>query len=578
MKISFVMINSKSGLDFENYTETLIADIKKVYSCDKADFYTTNEQIRKCILNINDKDYFLDFTHLVTNDTLQLKIDLSPRVEINDLDKDLHDLKIRIKDLIIDDWERCVWLEDGQSASFAENLYGRVHNIENSMRRLINKILFYRLGGAWWESYIPSKLQNKYNHRNGAYEAKAPSFKKVHTNLLSMDTDDLLSILELKTYKIKKKTFLGNPDPLLHGFAETEHHIKHQQDINLFKQLMNNIMYDEKNESHQKKLTKLLKEQVEVDQDFWEKYFSPVFSCSLREFKGYWKNFYDDRNHVAHNKLIDYKLYRKYTQTIERIEAIIKDAESSFDNILEKDSSVFLAQLKENEEATQILNNHQELIEEESGVRIRNYDDIREEFLLAIDDTFESLKGDFYSRLDLEVVYTEPELNDEIETIFEITNNISNKSLTVEVESGIDDSPGYRSELTLKVYFNDELKETFEAYYQNGEARFDEEQSNYMPEIYDEFDLQGVISSYDFISSLLEVEMPEVPEEDLASFSCGDCNEYAVNLSEENEYKVGICLYCGHLNEVGGCLRCDSFIDNTVDSLCDSCQEYVDKQ
>lgn len=113
---------------------------------------------------------------------------------------------------MIGEWEQCVWLEDSQSELFAEELYKKVHNVENSLRRLINSILFFKLGGDWWGNYMPADLINKYNQRNDQYRRRTPSFDNIHTNLMSIDTGDLIRILSYKTYKLRKNSIFRDDD------------------------------------------------------------------------------------------------------------------------------------------------------------------------------------------------------------------------------------------------------------------------------------------------------------------------------------------------------------------------------
>jgi hypothetical protein len=585
--ISFVMINSKiTDLDFKQYTDNLLLKIKSDLNYDEAAVYDDNEdQIRRCKLRIKEQVYFLSFTHIENRKFSQLIIQIEPRNEcksVADFDKELHELKINIKDLIIDQWEQCVWLTDAQSSMFAEDLYSKVHKVENSLRRLINKIMFYKVGGAWWENYIPHKLKSKYNLRNSSYQQKSPGFKNVHTNLLSMDTDDLLSILELKTYKLDAKLILSESKikPILLDFPSEEKDLKRKHNIIKFKQKFNDVMFDEKDNELKNSLFKLLKEQSSVEVDFWEEHFSGFFPCTLREFKGYWQNFNSDRNHVAHNKLIEHRLYNKFNQNIDLLVNVIEEAEKKFDQELEKDSKTFLMELElEYIQDQEMQDNHDFLIQEETGVSILTEDDIKEGFLELITDKFEELKDDIYPRLDLQVYYFEPELaSGFIEDIFIVESNITDIKITVKCSAEIEDSPGSVSEVYFDIHVNENLSETFKITFSNGSYSYNEEQGNYMPDSKDIFDTQHLNDAILHIHSIIDTEIPVISEEDLASFECEECRKFTVNLSEENGYSVGTCISCGHKNRVGECLRCQEFIDSQEDILCDSCLEYINAQ
>lgn len=147
--IKFVMINKKNSRNFEfhSYTEQIMEKVKSDLNSNSLEFYSNKETIRKCTFEYKQTDFFVTFTVAATHETVQLKVDvILPSNDSSNLE--LHDLKIKIKDSMIADWEQCVWLEDTQSELFAEELYKKVHSVENSLRRLINSIMFFKLGGT----------------------------------------------------------------------------------------------------------------------------------------------------------------------------------------------------------------------------------------------------------------------------------------------------------------------------------------------------------------------------------------------------------------------------------------------
>ncbi|WP_234784289.1 hypothetical protein, partial [Bacillus mycoides] len=565
--IRFIMIENKlNEFDFKKYTNELMNKVEQNLNLTHLSFYRTEESKRSCSLTLADKDYFIDF--IIFNTPFgydQLKVDISPKEKEN-ADKKLHGLKIMIKDLMIEDWMQCVWLTDHQSEEFAEDLYKNVHSVENSLRRLINTVLSHHLGGDWWK-FMPTHLTNKYSSRIRGYQDRAPSFKNVYANLFSIDTDDLVSILEYRTYRMKVQSMFSESDPFSHESLVLN------PTLGQFNYIMSNIINNDKSiEKQQNDLTKLLEEQMEVDIDFWEKFFSPCFSCALREFSGKWKNFSDDRNHVAHNKLIDDKLYLKFKKSMEDLLGIITEAEEKFEKYLQEKSTQML-------EYRRFITQREEKqsIAEQAGIEILDAYGIIGLFQEHINETFESIYDEIYYRTDIEEIYDHPILT-EYEKIFEIKNNIFKNSIHVDVEPDIDEADGCTSMIKLLVYYNDDLKETFEISYINGEAEYNEDQNNFMPKTEDELNVSSLEKIESFIYELLEKEMPEISEEHLAPFVCEECSELTVNLSEENNYGLGVCINCGHENKVGVCLRCENIIDQEEDALCDSCMDYIDKQ
>lgn len=489
---------------------------------------------------------------------------------------------------MITDWEQCVWLEDRQSEAFADSLYKDIHLVENSLRRLINTVLFYNLGGDWWEVYMPIDLTKKYNQRNDPYKRRAPSFENIHTNLMSIDTGDLVKILGFKTYKIKEgNIFRGNIIDLEDPFTDARqvHSLSREEKENLkqFQYIMNNIIYDEGAIAHfQTKLSALLTGQLEVDKDFWKDYFSNWFSCDFRQFEGRWGEFNTDRNHVAHNKLIDNKLYEKFKTSMSQVLKMITEAEEKFSAYLEAEMSQFLDELEQMNEAESFQRelDYKSLIEEEAGVNIRQHDSIIELFQEHITNNFDELKQQLYYRADLEITYNEPLLTEETE-IFRVEYSVGNINLKVMSEPFIDDSEGATSCVKFNIIYNDvDLQKRFRISYTNGEAEYNEDQTNYMPVTIDELYVSELEKLQEFIESFLEEHMPEVDEDEIAEYACESCHQFTIFLSiEDNEkYEQGKCLHCGHSNPVGECIRCESIINQPTDGLCDTCQEYIERQ
>ncbi|WP_368895555.1 hypothetical protein [Priestia megaterium] len=573
------MIDIKlDNFNLEKYTDELMEKVKIELNSETLSFYQTEESKRSCFLILDKKEYFIDFIFMATHENFQLKVDIRAK-EKEKADKALHDLKIKIKDLIVEDWKQCVWLTDHQSEEFAEDLYKNVHSVENSLRRVINTVLFHHLGGDWWR-FMPIHLTNKYSTRISGYQDRAPSFKNVHANLLSIDTDDLVSILEFKTYQVKDESIFSGTNPFIPDSLQQAEVLKQKQDLGKFKHIMSDIINNKKSiESHQRALTNLLKEQMEIDIDFWEKFFSPWFSCTLREFSGKWKHFSTDRNHVAHNKFIDIRLYQKFKKSMEDLLKIITEAEEKFEEYLKEESTQFLEDVKQSalEESYQIQREEKQAIAEEAGIQILDEDHIISQFQEHITETLEGISSEIYYRTDIEVTYNEPLLTTP-EKIFEIQNNILKRSIHVEVESDIDESEGCTSRVHFLVYSNEDFKKGFDISYVNGEAEFNENQGNFMPKSEHEFNISSLEEIESFIYELLEEEMPEISEDDLASFVCEECREYTVNLSEENDYGLGICIQCGHKNVIGQCQRCEDRLDQPEDGFCESCTEWFNEQ
>ncbi|PEU93979.1 hypothetical protein CN432_24195 [Bacillus thuringiensis] len=506
--IRFIMIEHKvDDFELDKYTNELMCKVQQSLNSNELSFHCNEEFKRSCSLSLADKQYFIDFTMFMTPLGYdQLKIDISTKIKEN-ADKELHALKIKLKDLMIEDWKQCVWLTDHQSEEFAEDLYKNVHSVENGLRRLINTVLSHHLGGDWW-SFMPSHLVEKYSKRISGYREKAPRFKNVHANLLSIDTNDLTSILKFKTYRMKGQTIFNKSDSLFPEYLVMTPALKQLEYI------MSDIINNDKSiENHGDDLTKLLEGQMEVSIDFWEDFFAPLFPCSLREFSGKWDNFSKDRNHVAHNKLIDDKLHQKFKRGMEGLLRIITEAEEKFEEDLNNKNSEFLEYKKiyEMEQFKQVQRQNKQSIAEQAGIEIMSEDQIYFLFLEHVSYSFERIRDAIYYRTDIEVTYDEP-CEDVYEKIFEIKNILLNTSIHVESKVEIDEEEGCTSIMKLAVYYNADLKGDFEISYINGEAEYNDDQGNYMPKISEELDISSLDKLERLINEILEKEMPEPPD------------------------------------------------------------------
>lgn len=439
---------------------------------------------------------------------------------------------------------------------------------------------------------MPYDLINKYNQRSDQYRRRTPSFDNIHTNLMSIDTGDLIRILNYKTYKLKRNSIFREPDEMnpFEGFAEPLNALTRdeKEKLFLFQSIMNSIFFNTKSiEKLHPNLLEKLEEQMEVDKDFWEDYFLPWFSCDSRKFSGLWNEFTTDRNHVAHNKLIDLKLRDKFNKSMDELQKLIAEAEEKFDAYTETEAASYLEEIRFEAEVSerQKADDWRESVEEATGIRILDESEIIEEFQENLTASFDNIKDMFYYRSDLEFLYNEPTLNEE-SIIFTIEHNVTRDDIQVIVLPDIDSSAGATSTVTLRVITNDK-EEMFDLYYTNGEAEYNDEQTNYMPLVQDHWEVTSGLSKMEkFLSSLISSDFPEITEDEIANVPCHHCESYSVYyLSDEESdgestlrYSMGECLNCGTVNSLGFCMRCDKTLNQEEDGLCDSCEAYIDAQ
>ncbi|MED3476513.1 hypothetical protein P4520_17460 [Bacillus thuringiensis] len=571
--IRFVMINlknSKSDFNFKSYINKLVEKAKNNLNANDFNFYSTDDRTSKCSITINSFTFDISFTYVKLKTTSQLKVDISGE-DYTHLDPNLHQLKTELKDLMLTDWKQCLWLQDIQAEKFSDFLYKDVHNVENALRRLINTILFYKLGGEWWERYMPTILVERYKDRDLQYKKRAVSFRNTHTSLMSIDTADLIQILKHKTYKVKETNL----------FSDLNTNVS---DIQNFQNIMNDIIIEQKLDRHKNSLTLILEDLLEEDRDFWKDFFAPWFSCDLREFEGKWTAFCHDRNHVAHNKLIDFRLFQKYKKLMKELLVLIEEADRKFNNHLHSEMDQYLTALETQSELDNnkhVLMNYEieshsnRHIREQAGVEILKKEEIIGLFHEKIAATFDDIYEKLYYRSDVDLDFKNPPL-DHGEIAFDLTYLYFNHYISVNIEEpSIDNSPAGVSTVLLTLYKDDTKEHTFTITFTNGSAYFDNDKGTYLPINEDEIDTSELEKLKKEIYNYVEHVIPEIYGNEVASFPCEQCNEYTINLSKDKEIGIGTCLACKHPNHVGKCMICGRAIDTQEDYLiCSDCPKW----
>ncbi|ACO25753.1 putative transmembrane protein (plasmid) [Bacillus anthracis str. Vollum] len=141
-------------------------------------------------------------------------------------------------------------------------------------------------------------------------------------------------------------------------------------------------------------------------------------------------------------------------------------------------------------------------------------------------------------------------------------------------EAAIDSSECGVSTVNLILFYNNTPQITSKITFTNGSSYFDDDQGTYMPDNESELDIDGLEEIETEICYLIANFMPEI-EDDIASFPCEQCNKYNINLSEDNGFEIGTCLYCEHPNHVGKCMKCGKILNSPTDKVCDECWEEI---
>lgn len=583
--IRFVMVSNLVDIDNNyKYIEKKIEDITNELNIDNKEYIFEEIEVSEKVILDNGADYYLTFNYdndrydvyfifETYSNVKQLEITLysnisQEKLEHNTISKTtnfIEQLKIVIKNKILysdnekkeRDWYKCIWLIDKQSEVYASSLYPKIYTAENLYREFINSIMVKVFGANWWNDILPKHINKIDTSKAKDYKSKVPSLSDVDETLMSVDTSALLKIIQLEIFKWEYKEDKEIEDLLI--MMKSELKIKGIKNIE---------------EKQIKKILDLLVCQLKEKENLWKTYFSKYLSDKFIKNS---KVFIKDRNHIAHNKLVDRQAYESIKHNIDLICDDLNGALSQFN---EDYKSIEVKELLELEKEYDIAEEEEilrEFMELESGVEIKTEDDIYEVFENAINRLNEEVMDGLRFRSDIEVEYLDDVMYEPKEQVlFKIKNLVTEENIIISCSMSIESSQGERSELSIIAKHKDIVSKNYDIPYVNGEVVFDDEQCTYMPTVADEFgeiQLEDAISGIiDFTNNSLENIREKVDNEMYRiikdggmspvsdSIACWNCEENYICINE-NYGEVGKCLNCGEMNEVYKCGSCGSYVD-----------------
>lgn len=550
-------------MEFQNFlVESGVIDAVDIdsqfYSLSEVPIYLIDFHSEKYIWKI-----VVEFSTYEKNHELMVLIQ-SENYSLNFEKDDLERLKVIVKNFIKAKHKNIFWLYDAESEFLATDLYPRIFKVENLARKFITMVMNRKFGIHWWK-LVPLKIQEKHKSRLVGYKGIIDNFKDVDERLMSIDTGDLHDILTNKVMKWKS----------------SEENIKKLSKLNL----------------NLESLNKIIQSQQVVYSDWWKTIFSPLLPESfLEEFK----KFESNRNHIAHNKLIDKSAYKKILHSIDVVqEALlcgIQKMSSEFKSEEERKEEAFEYELLQEELISERI---LELKESESGVITRNSNQILALFNDELSRLYDSIEESFrFSEYLNFSDYTEIENCNSNSVVFEIQNKIDGYVISFEANTDINDYEGSQSFLYLE-YKKDgssSLEEIGSVSYNYGEVEFNEFQGNYMP-----IQMDG-ISEYELsrlgkrLVEIINTEFTDYKEkvessrystikdggpDPILDLPCQECGEEWICV-DENITDLGRCLNCGEINEVTECERCGrkDFGSPSEDEpfLCEGCWNYYKEE
>ncbi|MBQ9928797.1 MAG: hypothetical protein IJO65_12605 [Lachnospiraceae bacterium] len=476
----------------------------------------------------------------------------------------LERVKLNINRCIKRDWEKIIWLFDKDSECLSIDLYPKVYQTENMLRQLINETMTRNYGIEWWDVFVPHDIKKKHVDRRDGYKAIAPGFNNVDERLMSIDVTDLLSIIRCKLTKW---------DP------------NYSDEINK--------MINGQNPCSANRIVEVLKKQMVVEQDLWATIFSKFLSDDFIE---KYSEFEENRNHIAHNKLIDRAAYKQIKDSIDIVYEAEKKALGLIANeVISKEEKDAIERQREEErqafEDAMMMN-----IQEEAGVVIRNNEEIMEYIADALTEFSEDVRQKLRFRQDVEVSEILFDASEICGEFLKVISKVTKEELIFTYDSLLISEQGMSTHVTISC----DGEYIGEIEYVNGAVEYDEEQGYYLPMTQDGISEKEIVQLkneiVDFVNETLMdlkeaagtenyVEVTEggnpVIQENLY---CAECGEEWVYLGE-TLVAYGTCLHCGYVNEIEECDRCGTMFNvetegymNDEWNLCDCCKESYDEE
>lgn len=481
-------------------------------------------------------------------------------------DKYLEQLKLTLKKKIIKQWDKVVWLVDEDAAILSMALYPQVYVVENLARQLINELMTKEYGTKWWDSFVPIEIKNKHSARFFAYKKSVPDFNNIDERLLSIDITDLLCIF---TYE--KKKWVPVPDIEIDRFLSGL--------IDLPEELIKNK----------------IRGQSTVELDLWQDQFSKYLPS---DFIDRFKTFAYDRNHVAHNKLLDRNIYTKILSMAVQLKS---DLESALDRInkliISQEQKEHIAQEERRieEEAAAFA---ESIIEIEASINIRKESEIIELINDVIYERYHSIINSLRFRSDVEVSnLDELDCSNLVGTLFEVTYRITQETILIKYEIGsIDSSQGGVS--TVRVFIANQAGEELDIdcvviTYFNGEAEYNDNVGCFVPITQDDISESNNIAiwivkfiedNFENLREKVDADMYAIIKDGgnspIIELECCECGEPYICINEDYA-AFGTCLNCGAHNEIVKCDRCEIYFEGEDCgdvNLCEHCLEYIEAQ
>lgn len=484
--------------------------------------------------------------------------------ETESYDQKLEKLKIALKNRLLLDWQECTWLVDEQATALCKEAYEKAFTIENALRAFTSKVLIHFLGVNWIEKAGLEKEAKSVRSLKEKFIQRVPEFDNINTDFLSMTLETLSGVI-FDGVIFKDDVILSRQDYTT------------VQEMGAKPKVTGNSVAD------------YIKAKRTVDKKIWDNFFTPYIDDS-DAFKTAVHTFIENRNHVAHSKVLSRSSYQIILRDFETMGTLILLATTKFEND-ETADEVLHTWEAEHEDAEYEREYYRNRLASETGMDILDKGEVTDWF----DEILHDLYGDIYQRYHLDVCYKISDFTTakaaSVFTVFCPAVEDNSVRINIIPEYSIDDELGADSTCCIVIKNGaDEKIGRAEIRFHNGDGRENEECLMEATDV-SEYDTSELDAFRDELFAVIEDMNPYPAKLDalayeskgavqfVADFPCEQCEKFGVSINE-TFLIIGRCCYCGYENELVECSRCRELID--VDAVehgfCPSCAAYIEKQ
>lgn len=487
--------------------------------------------------------------------------------KVDEYDLFLEQLKIKLKDELRKDWTSCSWVTDEQSERLAAQLYPGIFKGENNLRAFAGKVLVHRLGTNWLNLPGLEKYRESYKSQTAKFKRTVRAFANIDDTLIAMTMESLFHIIQKA--KVYDESITLSPQDML------KLHEQSADDNKAFAAL------------------EIIRNSRTVKIDIWNDIFKQYFPEDAQETI---TNFINNRNHIAHNKLINYSAYQVMAKSIADFDQMIRIGNAKFEADVPSNE---LFQTWDAEDEMQREEDARREYEEnyvyiriagETGVEVRNADGIFAIFEETLNNLYTSIYDTYYfdPRFAVSRQYVIDGEGDG-QLLCSIRSNAV-KDIRVDFKADISIDDDMDGDSYLKLFCSNEKGDEIccaELHYHNGAGYVDDFEGVAVATSDSEYDdsqlenLEEELRDYldeDFNPLVKKMQAIQYEagrhggEEPVAYFPCWECDREGVSIMEDL-YPIGHCIYCGTDNEVQICELCGkvyAYVDGQG-GICNEC-------